>query len=905
MPSRRSVASFCRLPAKPNTNASSVEKISQALEVYRGILQKLFPHRVHFDQLANLSREELLDLIAKANPYQLPEPLTPDQDDKHNVHPDAGSLEQFQPQPEDLDDAFTRPGSQRTLTGISDEVNSLSLTGRESSSYLGISSVMAALRVILWLDPDSQNFINQATEQYTYDASPSSSFSIPEHPSSTTPTGSPKPSVYEEPSLIDAYFAYVHPSTPLLDESTFRDTYATSSRADSRWLLLLNAVLAIGAIAASPNSASTYHIHYFSLAREQLTIDTLNSAHIETAQALALLSGIYLHYIGEPNLANSLMGATLRMATMLGLHRDFSEGLGPAKSLAQDTSKASFSIEMRRRVWWSTFMLDTWAGSALGRPSMGRMSQAITAKHPTEAIDGSDVQLQLVRENIKFALISTKIEDALAVSPLIDENERQSLDSALVQWYQSSSVRHDASISSTTYSPSSAASYAASVDAPGVAMTKNIMRWRSQLTRIILHRPALLWWAMRSRKFSSSTLPPQKRKAIDLCRSVTTELISDVISTWQQPNTRMPTNGSMPAWHASGVLYQAVMVPLLTLFCDANDPTLLHASRQQVEATITSLVEMSHWCKTAKRSLEVVSRLYEASRRHSPDLSHHYTHLDQSAFMSHFKQEPLDDSSDMLEADHSAAQHPYSASTASASASVSGGMGSGGLGTPATLPSTVSNSGSSGLPRQHGHVSNFKASAAQHSQSQHPQPNSHRPTFIDLPPVVTATNNPFVQAYQPNNPTLLSQPGQNQVPFLTTPSSSSADHFMDNMLDSLNWSQGWSNTEYPFETPRLGWDYQAMNGWVGGVSNEGAPQAPFGEYFEQQRGGAAPGTAQAQEQRHGRGSTSAPSVRGNALGDGSVSVAGSVASEDGHGQRAGMQMGQVTVGASGMGGYYH
>lgn len=802
------------VPAKLNTCHRSVEKISQALEVYRGILQKLFP-KVHYELLAGLSRDELLDLIAKANPYQSPSPLTPEQNNKHSVHPDAGSLEQFQPLPEDLDDGFIRPDSQRTFTGISDDVNCLSLTGRESSTYLGISSAMAALRVILWLDPDSQSFVNRATEQYAYHASPSPSYSIPDHPSSTTPTGSPKPSIYEEPSVIDAFFTYIHPSTPLLDEDTFRDTYAAATRTDSRWLLLLNAVLAVGAIASSPNSSSTTHMHYFALAREHLTIDTLNSAHVETAQALALLSGIYLHYVGEPNLANALMGATLRMATMLGLHRDFSEGLGPAKTNAQDTPRASFSIEMRRRVWWSTFMLDAWAGSTLGRPSMGRMSQAITAKHPKEPIDGSDTHLQLVKENVKFALISTRIEDSLAVSPLMDEHERQSLDNAVVQWYQSSSVRHEGP--SASYSPSSATSYAAGSDAPGTIMTKNVMRWRCHLTRIILHRPALLWWAMRSRKFSSKTLSQQKRTAIDLCRSVTAELISDVISTWQ--TTQQPAC-TMPAWHASGVLYQAVMVPLLSLFSDLHDTITLHNSRQQVEATITALVEMSHWCKSAKRSLEVVSRLYEASRRHSPELRHQVLHRS-----SGMKSEPHDDH-DLLDSTHNPVSgHPYSAS--SASASVSGGIGSGGLGTPATLPSTVSNHSSHLQSHQHSHLQQqqqpLQAFAPPHHHL-HQQPQQTRPTFIDLPPLSTPHHHQHHQQQPSFMPT--AAPPHGGAPFLTTPSSTSADLFMDTMLDSLNWSQGWSNNEYPFETPRLGWDYQAMNGWVGGVGGPDASQVP-------------------------------------------------------------------------------
>ncbi|ETN46206.1 uncharacterized protein HMPREF1541_00390 [Cyphellophora europaea CBS 101466] len=780
----------------------SVEKISQTLQEYRAILQKLFPN-VHPESLAALSRDKLIDIMSKSNPYQTPSPLSPGQDDKLSIHPDAGSLEQFQPLPEEPQDGFSRPCSQRTFTGISDHVNALSLTSKESSSYLGISSVMAALRVILWLDPDTQSFINGTAENNTFHDPPSSPHSIPEHPSSTTPTDSPKPSPQDEPLLISAYFTYIHPSTPLIDEATFRDMYATCIRSDSRWRLLVNTVLAIGAVASSTSASSTTHAYYFALARTHLTIDTLNSAHIETLQALALLSGIYLHYVSEPDLAHALMGATLRMATMLGLHRDFSEGLGPAKTAVQNISKASSRIEMRRRIWWSTFMLDAWASSTLGRPSMGRMSHAVTAKHPQEAIGSSELHLQLLRENVRLALISTRMEDSLAVSPLMDEIERQSLDNALVDWYQSSLVQRSSSglqrlPDGINYSPHHDTTQQHNTpSSPGIAMTQNVMRWRYQLKRTILHRPALLWWAMRSRKFSTSALSSQKRAAIDLCRAVTAELTADIISTWQGPHLPACT---MSAWHASAILYQAVMVPLLSLFSDVGDAAVLQESQSLVESSVAALREMSVWCRTAKRSLEVVSRLYEASRRHSPA----------QALSSHDERQELQEyEHDMLGSD------PYAGS--SASASVSGGMGSGDLGTPATLPSTVSTS----------------------SRGHH-----QRPTFIDLPTVSTTLDHPhssqprhhshtthplLTQSHipQPRSQPHKGQPQGHQgpapAPFLTTPSSGSADMFMDTMLDSLNWSQGWSNNEYPFETPRLGggWDYAAMNGWVGGVGGGG------------------------------------------------------------------------------------
>lgn len=323
-------------------------------------------------------------------------------------------------------------------------------------------------------------------------------------------------------------------------------------------------------------------------------MDTLDSAHVETVQALAILSGFYLHYIQIPNQANALMGATLRVATMLGLHRDYSEGVGPAKA-----QKAASSIEMRRRIWWCTFMLDAWVGNTLGRPSMGRMSHAITAKPPQEPIGQSTAMLALVQENVRFSIISTRMEDALAVSPLLEEHERHALDALYLEWYKHSSVLADSPRQLLT-------------ESPGITVLKNVMRWRYLSNRVILHRPVLLWYAMR--KIPWEKLSLEKQTAVELCRDVCADLIDDIATTWrgQKPC-------QMSGWNATWLLYQAAMVPLLSLYSDPTDIGVVESSRHQVEIAMRVMKDLQGWSTTARRSLEVIIRLYEASKRHSPD----------------------------------------------------------------------------------------------------------------------------------------------------------------------------------------------------------------------------------------------------------------------------------------------
>jgi hypothetical protein len=89
--------------------------------------------------------------------------------------------------------------------------------------------------------------------------------------------------------------------------------------------------------------------------------------------------------------------------------------------------------------------------------------------------------------------------------------------------------------------------------------------------------------------------------------------IQDISSTAQ--------SHQMSGWNATWLIYQATMVPLLGLFL--NDPTAsdprasVQSCQSQVETAMMVLARMQLWSPTAKRTLEAVSRILEASKRGS------------------------------------------------------------------------------------------------------------------------------------------------------------------------------------------------------------------------------------------------------------------------------------------------
>ncbi|EOO03986.1 putative fungal specific transcription factor protein [Phaeoacremonium minimum UCRPA7] len=456
-----------------------------------------------------------------------------------------------------------------------DDVNALSLSVDRQASYLGASSIKAALMVMLKVQPQLRNAL----------AAPLNSVEVPhQFPAirqKTTAQKDPQrvPWSWKGQTLIDAYFKRIHVFVPMLDETTFRADYLEGQRFDAPWLALLNMVFAMGSIVAM-KSDDYNHINYYNRAMEYLPMDAFGSSHIETVQALALIGGYYLHYINRPNMANAVLGAAIRMASALGLHRE---------SLAQGGSDL-IAAETRRRTWWSLFCLDTWATTTMGRPSFGRWGPAINIRAPEFGINAARDSSQHAGilpliENIKFCKIATQIQDMLAISPLLRTEDRCNLDGQLLNWYSNLPwlLR--------TTDPCAEPLY----------IGRCIMKWRYQNLRMLLHRPVLLSLASAGAQHAAEI----DIAAIETCRELAKQTIEDIAREW--------TRNQMSGWNAVWFLYQAAMVPLVSIFWQWNSPRVADWHKQ-LETVLELLEAMEDWSLAARRSREVVWRMYEASR---------------------------------------------------------------------------------------------------------------------------------------------------------------------------------------------------------------------------------------------------------------------------------------------------
>lgn len=361
-----------------------VDKLSNNIEQYKSVLTKLYGVK-NLESLANLPREELLQLAlssAATNSTTSPPSAADSQQALSDVQvgSDAAesleALEQAPPEDPYWDEARKH---QLRVQGISDDVNGLSMSVDKLSSYVGISSITAALKVIVRCAPQARSLIAHHNQETTL---PSRAGSPPPELVDNRPDALPPPEHGQE--LVESYFGRVHPFFPLIDERKFWFTFSYGNRKDSAWLALLNMVFALGSL-ASRGADNEAHLMYFNRSRKHLTLESFGSGNLEVLQALAIMSGFYMHYLNRPNEAHSLMGATLRMATSLGLHREYSERKDASIQSTTPSDEDSISPEMRRRIWWSLFCLDSWASTTTGRPSLGRMGPSITVLRPGTA----------------------------------------------------------------------------------------------------------------------------------------------------------------------------------------------------------------------------------------------------------------------------------------------------------------------------------------------------------------------------------------------------------------------------------------------------------------------------------------------------------------------------------------
>ncbi|KAF4974685.1 hypothetical protein FZEAL_8443 [Fusarium zealandicum] len=560
------VAHLCRYPPRKPRRSVSQRSLAEVFEAHRKaqtVLEVVFPSCTT-DELLLMSREEL---IAKAQ--SLPRSVLSTGDVAEGIDDDLQILE---PSPE-CDFTWDEVSDNESqISRIADDVNGLAFSADSlRESYLGLSSVPTILRVITHLSPQTRKLV------------------LPSPPTWSAPTESGTTAENmalgetDEVLLINAYFYHVHPITPMVDEADFRQRYAKGNVKDSlsgSWLALLNTVLAMGCLASDATHFNGHNV-YYKRATQHIGISSFGSGHLYSVQALALYGGYLLHYLHKPNTASAVLGAAIRMAVAMGLHRVQM----PQDHLVKPQQTARSTAISRIHTWWSVFCLDTWAATTLGRPNLGYWNPATVLTSPTSSIASTDHGSISLAASEQFCKIATRIQGRLVQLPLISESEVLAFDRELLEWQSSVHIF----FASRRQCP------------PNLRIARGLIWSRFMTTRLTLYRPALLNAALRqkSKGEASASKPALICKCIEAAQDTVDALALD----WF-PNQLLSWNS---AWH----LFQATLVLILAFILDRQ------WARQQrcgdcIGRALQLFAQVEHSSPGGTRSRELLEALYRA-----------------------------------------------------------------------------------------------------------------------------------------------------------------------------------------------------------------------------------------------------------------------------------------------------
>lgn len=151
-----------------------VDKLQAQVDQYRAVFSRLYPGK-YIESVSHLPREELISLAVS-----LPVPATPPSSDGDHMHPPssvvfdqskaarAESLEALEESQNEFPDLDEEKHHKANVQGISDDVNGLSLVLDRQSSYVGVSSVNAALKVIFKVAPVARPFVAQSYNETAF-----------------------------------------------------------------------------------------------------------------------------------------------------------------------------------------------------------------------------------------------------------------------------------------------------------------------------------------------------------------------------------------------------------------------------------------------------------------------------------------------------------------------------------------------------------------------------------------------------------------------------------------------------------------------------------------------------------------------------------------------------------------
>ncbi|KAK8078595.1 GAL4-transcription factor [Apiospora saccharicola] len=362
--------------------------------------------------------------------------------------------------------------------------------------------------------------------------------------------------------LMESYFSVYHLSYPFIHEATFRAQYHEIIPRPSQrsWQMLQCTVLALGAWCLDHDQDGLHDDLYHQALSFGEDESLFESANLTLVQALVLLSNLSQKR-NKPNTGSNFLGLAIRMALSLGLHREL-----------PNWKITLLQREMRRRVWWGLYLMDSGASTTFGRPILLPGRESMDAKPVLNISDDmliprtttlpDESEMPTIYSGLKaqsdFHMHSNHISNRLLLSTGVSVEEALIHNNTLDTW-------------SKTLPPYFQPDRDVPCREEWYLFAKPRLWWRLWNLKIILFRQIVLKRAIERHQGPASTYAPNNQD--NLCRDIGVDAAhSTVVSIHQYLNNCIHTR--LVSWYSVYFIFHASLVIALAILGDKESPEL-------------------------------------------------------------------------------------------------------------------------------------------------------------------------------------------------------------------------------------------------------------------------------------------------------------------------------------------
>jgi transcriptional regulatory protein GAL4 len=245
-------------------------------------------------------------------------------------------------------------------------------------------------------------------------------------------------------------------------------------------------VVAVGAFAGGLADTDT-DLRYYKIAKGSISLSLLEKGSICYVQGLTLMAN-YLQKRNKPNAGFAMIGIAWSMALSIGLHREF-----------ENPSTSAYTMEIRRRAWWTLFVFVSGHQLTFGRPPASLVGINL---RPPSNLDDKNLAVDMISlpfekkgpatatsliAQIKLASIGNAIQAELLTHQVPALETALHLDEGITRWLAELSEFYDPAVSLSVR----------------FALAERVLVWRSYHLRIVLFRPFLFYAVTRNARLSS------------------------------------------------------------------------------------------------------------------------------------------------------------------------------------------------------------------------------------------------------------------------------------------------------------------------------------------------------------------------------------------------------------------